>query len=38
VPDLSRVREASIESDGHISVLTLDDQPDARGAPEKDSS
>ncbi len=38
VDDLSRVREASMEGDGRVSVLTRDDAPDARGAPEHDAS
>ena len=38
VDDLSRVREACMEGDGRISVITRDDQPAARGAPEKDAS
>jgi len=37
VDDLSRVRDASMEGDGRVSVITRDDAPDARGAPEKDA-
>jgi len=37
VDDLSGVREASMEADGRISVITRDDTSDARGAPEKDA-
>lgn len=38
VDDLSAVREARMEGDGRISVVTRDDQPNARGAPQKDAS
>jgi len=38
VADLSRVREACMEADGRVSVITRGDQPDARGAPETDAS
>ncbi len=38
VADLAAVREACMEADGRISVITRDKQPDARGAPAKDAS
>lgn len=38
VADLAMVREASMEGDGRISVITRDKQPDARGASPKDTS
>jgi uncharacterized membrane protein YcaP (DUF421 family) len=37
VADLSKVREACMEADGRVSVITRDDQPDARGAPTQDA-
>jgi uncharacterized membrane protein YcaP (DUF421 family) len=38
VADLATVRMACMEGDGRISVITRDDQPDARGARDKDAS
>jgi len=38
VADLSRVREACMEADGRVSVITRDDVSDARGAPAQDAS
>jgi len=38
VADLSKVREACMEADGRVSVITRDDASDARGAPEQDAS
>jgi len=38
VADLSKVREACMEVDGRVSVITRDDASDARGAPEQDAS
>lgn len=38
VADLAAVRAAYIESDGRISVITREDQPDARGAHDRDAS
>ncbi|HZC07396.1 MAG TPA: YetF domain-containing protein [Ktedonobacterales bacterium] len=38
VDDLAHVRAAYVEGDGRISVLTYEPQPEARGAPERDSA
>lgn len=38
VADLARVREACMEADGRISVITRDDVSDARGAPAQDAT
>jgi len=38
VDDIAGVREASVEGDGRVSVITRDDRPDAHGAREKDAS
>ncbi len=37
IADLARVREACMEADGRISVITRDDVSDARGAPMQDA-
>jgi len=37
VADLGLVQEARMEGDGRISVITRDDQPNARGAPRQDA-